>query len=71
MAVKSFGTTSIDPQITDDVELTTSALVLEGGQVLQVLFDDAAFTQEEGRERLLLALQRTSEAIQETDWPAA
>lgn len=73
MAVQSFGSTKINPQGTFDVQRTTAG-TLTNSNVVQVMYDDALFTQAEGRTRLILALEHILNAVREHKvhtWPTA
>lgn len=72
MASRQFGVTKINPQ-KFDVTYDATGATLEGSNVLQVTYDDAAFTGAEGKQRLLLALRAVEDRLAEasTTWPAS
>lgn len=72
MAVASFGVTKIDPRKPSDVVFAAAGATLDGDNVLQVNYNNEAFTAEEGKERLILALRQIMLRLEAGDltWPA-
>lgn len=72
MATIRAGVTVINPQSPDDVTIESGG-TLDGSNVVQVNYDDTAFTGAEGKVRLILALRHVVDAFEESrvDWPAA
>jgi predicted amino acid dehydrogenase len=71
VAIVRFATEKINPdQTADDIQQDTAASI-GTGHVLEVLYDDAAFTGEEGRQRLALALERVLNRVKsgQVGWP--
>lgn len=67
MAVPYLFITKIDPKSPDDVTTATTGGTLAGASaVLTVAYNDASFTKAEGKERLILALERITDYLKET-----
>ena len=71
MAAVQFGVTKINPTLPSDVVYDGTGATLEGSNVLQVTYSDTAFTKAEGKERLVLALQKVIEKIYAGTWVAS
>ena len=72
MASPYLFTTKINIQSPDDVTTATSGGTITGASgVLEVVYDDTAFTGAEGKTRLILALEHMLDYLKEskTPWP--
>ena len=72
MAEPHIFTTKIDPQSPDDFATATSGGTLTGASaVVELVYDDTAFTDAEGKTRLILAVEHLLDTLKETKftWP--
>lgn len=75
MAIPYLFVTDVKAGSPDDVTTAASGgTALDGASaVLEVAYDDTAFTDAEGKERLILALERIVQRLKESDytWPTS
>ena len=73
MATRYIGMTAVFPQVEGDAVIgAATGGTLAGSQYVQVVFDDSIFTGQEGKQRLLAALQVISDRIASAKvWPIA
>lgn len=72
MATHDIHTDQIDPRKADDFTVEITANSLGGSRVLELRYDPASFTADEGKIRLLNALDKLRDRIEAGDftWPA-
>lgn len=74
MASRYIFTTKINPQSPDDFSSATSGGTITGSSgVVELVFNDAAFTSGEGKQRLILAVEHLLNYLKEpkTTWPTS